>query len=153
MRGLASSSLAGGRATPARPASRGCKGGGGDALVLHRYSVRGFTLGRPVKVCAALLRGGRDGVMDDARLRTARRDGTAGPLNDRGGRAHAPAHRGRVGEGWRWGATSRGEKPRSPLPRCEGQMWDFVWLFFSPLEEKRQLRYSDPSVSLPLARN
>lgn len=90
--------------------------GGDDVAALHRYSMRGFTLSCTVKVCVPLW-GGRDRVMDDTRL-YARRDSTAGPLNDRGAwpSTHLPIL-GRAGD-------LMGRK-KTPLPRsmdrCSGE--------------------------------
>lgn len=105
--------------------------GGDDTVVLHRYSMRGFTLSCPVKDCMPLW-GGRDRVMDDTRL-YARRDSTAGPLNDRGAwpSTHLPIL-GRAGD-------LMGRKKG----RCHVQ-----WADVLQRRQQRQRHYRDLSVSL-----
>lgn len=106
--------------------------GGDDVAALHRYSMRGFTLSCTVKVCVPLW-GGRDRVMDDTRL-YARRDSTAGLLNDRGAwpSTHLPIL-GRAGD-------LMGRKKS----RCHVQWTDVL-----ERRQQRQRYYRDLSVSLP----
>jgi len=106
--------------------------GGDDTVVLHRYSMHGFTLMLPCQGLCMPLWGGWDRVMDDTRL-YARRDSTAGPLNDRGAwpSTHLPILR-RAGD-----LTGRKR-------RCCHVRWADVL----ERRQQRQLHYRDPSDSL-----
>lgn len=106
----------------AHPPGQGFVRKGRCLHVLHRYSMRGFTLGRPVKVCVCSSEGAGTGSRMTPTFAPPDVTAQLGSLMTKGaGHAHTcPSRVGcRVGEyrgGW---ATSQGEKPW----HCEGQMW------------------------------
>lgn len=102
-----------------------------DIVVLHRYSKHGFTLSCPVKVCVCPSEGAETGSwMTPA---SAKRDSTAGPLNDRGAwpSTHLPIA-GRAGD----------------LTGRERSCCHIRWTDVRQRRQQRQLHYGDPSISL-----
>lgn len=88
--------------------------GGDDMVVLHRYSMRGFTLSRPVKVCVCPSKGAETGSW----MTPASTPDVTAQLGRLMTEGPGPAH---TCPSWAGQATSRGE--RGAVATFDGQMF------------------------------